>query len=256
MSTLRDSIEVLCPYSTVFEFLRTFVLEHRGQLPLSASLKVVGLPTKLLLEHDVNVSFSESGDGAYVRRSADTLGVTWESTGGGAYPHFSGSIHIEPLHSHSRLILEGSYEPPFGAAGQLFDAVVGRRIAEAAAARLLASLRSSLEAQWFAFTVDHAFVQHDANMRAKSPDAPITTSSFQELSGRATFRTDGSYLGCCIILDGIIAEAPIAISGEYPIEHDVACRLIASLVGELNISNPDFRSAQEQLPHVDEAETS
>jgi hypothetical protein len=43
------------------------------------------------------------------------------------------------------LVLDGSYEPPLGSAGRIFDAVVGRRIAHATAADLLTHMRDYIE---------------------------------------------------------------------------------------------------------------
>jgi hypothetical protein len=237
---LHDSIEIFCPYSAAFDFLRRFISEHRGQLPLAASLDSIGLPARLRLERDVNVHLSErphaAGD---LRRGPDTVEITWEPADGGPYPHFSGTVRIKPSHGHSEFILDGTYEPPLGLAGKLFDAAVGHRIAEATAANLLASLRSSLEAQWFAFTVAHAFAQHEGNVRAASAEAPNMTSSFQELSGRVTFRVDGSYLGCCIVVDGTIAGTPLMTSGEHVIDHEFAQSLVKSLIKNLKLDRED-----------------
>jgi len=44
-----------------------------------------------------------------------------------------------------RVELDGAYVPPFGPAGQLFDATIGRRIAQATAREFLKDLKASIE---------------------------------------------------------------------------------------------------------------
>ena len=47
-------------------------------------------------------------------------------------------------------MLNGSYEPPLGAVGAAFDAVVGHKIAENTARNLLAVIADSIEADFVA----------------------------------------------------------------------------------------------------------
>jgi hypothetical protein len=74
-------------------------------------------------------------------------GVTWAPEHAGPYPTFSGDLAIESGDDYDSfyLVLKGSYEPPLGAVGAAFDAVVGHRIAEMTARNLIATIADSIE---------------------------------------------------------------------------------------------------------------
>jgi hypothetical protein len=74
--------------------------------------------------------------------------VHWEAEGGGPYPVFDGELTIGSDEDYNAfwLVLDGAYLPPGGVAGQVFDAVIGRRIATASARGLLSEIRSEIEA--------------------------------------------------------------------------------------------------------------
>lgn len=82
--------------------------------------------------------------------------VHWEAEGGGPYPVYDGELHIGADNDYNAfwLVLEGSYAPPGGPAGLLFDVVVGRGIAAASARGLLADIRTVIES--FFATQEHA----------------------------------------------------------------------------------------------------
>jgi hypothetical protein len=76
--------------------------------------------------------------------------VTWAPAAPGPYPTFTGDLSIESGDDYDSfyLALNGSYEPPLGAFGAAFDAVVGHRIAELSARNLLAMIADSIEADF------------------------------------------------------------------------------------------------------------
>jgi len=78
--------------------------------------------------------------------------VTWAPEHAGPYPTFSGDLAIENADDYQSfyLVLDGNYEPPLGAVGAAFDAVVGHRIAELTARNLLATIADSIEAGFLA----------------------------------------------------------------------------------------------------------
>ena len=78
--------------------------------------------------------------------------VTWAPEHAGPYPTFSGDLAIESADDYKSfyLVLTGTYEPPMGAVGAAFDAVVGHRIAENTARNLLAMIADSIEADFLA----------------------------------------------------------------------------------------------------------
>ena len=86
-----------------------------------------------------------------IHRPADMtprFAVRWEAEGDGPFPIFEGELNVEADEDYQSffLTLEGGYEPPGGAAGQVFDAVIGRHVAVAAARGLLAQLCAEIEA--------------------------------------------------------------------------------------------------------------
>lgn len=55
---------------------------------------------------------------------AFTLRPAWRG-----FPTFGATLTVQRSGKRTELMLEGSYEPPGGAAGRLFDRVIGRRLA-------------------------------------------------------------------------------------------------------------------------------
>ena len=93
---------------------------------------------------------------ATVTPGADPMGfdepwkLHWEPESGGVYPDFDGTLTIraDETYETSMLELQGSYKPPLGAAGALFDAVLGSRIAHETARELLRKLGSTIEERY------------------------------------------------------------------------------------------------------------
>jgi len=74
--------------------------------------------------------------------------IHWEAEGGGLYPNFDGELSVEADEDYNAFwfVLNGTYVPPGGVPGQLFDAAIGRHIAEATARGLLNEMRVETEA--------------------------------------------------------------------------------------------------------------
>jgi hypothetical protein len=74
--------------------------------------------------------------------------IHWEAEGPGLYPNFDGELSVEADEDYNAFwfVLNGTYVPPGGVAGQLFDAAIGRRIADATARGLLGEMRVETEA--------------------------------------------------------------------------------------------------------------
>lgn len=77
----------------------------------------------------------------------DSIRIAWIPEGTMVFPTFEGRLLVrdESDPGVSRIELDGAYAPPFGAAGQLFDVTIGRRIAEATAREFLKDLKASVE---------------------------------------------------------------------------------------------------------------
>jgi hypothetical protein len=73
--------------------------------------------------------------------------VHWEAESGGPYPVYDGELSIGADEDYDAfwLVLDGTYAPPGGPAGKVFDVVIGQRIAAASARGLLSEIRAEIE---------------------------------------------------------------------------------------------------------------
>jgi len=151
MPAISERIRVNSPFGRAPAYLQSYLdtLEKDGggktRLRLQASLKDAGLPSGLVLAKDVIAEFEPvTAPGALEEKTS----IAWQPQGGGPYPTFRGFLTIgaDEDYGASWLFLDGSYEPPFGAAGAVFDLAIGKRIAQATARELLERLREALEA--------------------------------------------------------------------------------------------------------------
>ncbi|GAC1311765.1 MAG: hypothetical protein NVSMB21_21640 [Vulcanimicrobiaceae bacterium] len=70
-------------------------------------------------------------------------------------PRFSGMLTVRPNTNRSELVLEGTYEPPLGTVGALFDSLLGaRKGAHCAVRALLRRIASEREARCQAYVRD------------------------------------------------------------------------------------------------------
>jgi hypothetical protein len=87
-----------------------------------------------VIERDVLLTLGELDCKSAIWR----IPVSWHVCGTGAFPVFHGffEIRIRP-EDRIAIVLLGYYQPPFGAAGAVFDAFVGRWIANVTVSQLL-----------------------------------------------------------------------------------------------------------------------
>ncbi|MBV8298663.1 MAG: hypothetical protein JO083_03755 [Candidatus Eremiobacteraeota bacterium] len=138
MANIHEFTTVQCPYDEVPDRLYAHFDGDAGVVPLRVK---VG---DLRVERDVD--FHLKTKPAYT--GYKLLDISWEPRDGGPYPSFSGTLSAaEDAIGWSRIEIDGTYKAPFGVAGAAFDAAVGRRIAQATAAELLAELKRILVAQ-------------------------------------------------------------------------------------------------------------
>lgn len=101
-------------------------------------------PNRISLDRPVNIEATpivggESHDGV--------IRIAW-IPGSVVFPCFEGTLLIRGDGADSRLIhieLDGSYVQPFGAAGRIFDAAIGRRLAHATAREFLKDVKAAIE---------------------------------------------------------------------------------------------------------------
>ena len=144
MRELSASISVRAPAGFALAFLNTYVRDHAGAegesiLPMRYTLTQLA---GLTLERDVTVRVE------YVVRPGDEpaeLDICWEPDAS-LFPSFCGTLHaLSTTKETCTLSLAGNYDVPGGVAGQLFDAVVGVRIAQGTLEQLLEQFRDAIE---------------------------------------------------------------------------------------------------------------
>ena len=151
MTTIKEHVEVHCPYVRALHYVDTY-LAHLGWSEHSHSVMLrlrvpVGPPVGgqgLALDKGVIATLSRSPQH---RALEDRIGVAWQAdVEGEPFPRFDGALSLEAASPKaSTLTLEGRYDPPLGAAGKLFDAALGHRIAEATARELLKEIADRIE---------------------------------------------------------------------------------------------------------------
>ncbi len=78
-------------------------------------------------------------------RVHEAFSFTCRGSGWWPLPTVHGFITVRPNGQLTRLTLDGQYIPPFGVAGRVFDAVLGRRVAQLAIQRLANEMASFVE---------------------------------------------------------------------------------------------------------------
>jgi hypothetical protein len=147
MTRIRANAIVQYPADTLERLLVHYMDERRRadgsiRLPLRAHARKGGRGT-LAVEHDVIMRFRRGRDSQNVDR---TFFVDWVPAGDGPYPTFTGfmTVYAEIDTRFSRLEIDGTYTPPGGVLGGLFDAAIGKHLAQASIADFIDSLVASI----------------------------------------------------------------------------------------------------------------
>lgn len=150
MSILFERLLVACPYSLA----RGYVSESLQGLATSGQPQTVRLEVPFGPSEDspgmakeVLITYSPGHD---PRHFDQPWRLSWTPVGGGPYPDFEGTLTVRADEEYSacELELQGAYDPPLGAAGKVFDAVVGSRIAVATAREFLRRLARAIESRY------------------------------------------------------------------------------------------------------------
>ncbi len=127
------------------ERYRDDVAHGGGKIVLSVvvPLERIGIDRRVEISRTVCIRFHPVGSDPRAHRTS----ISWEPDGGGPFPQFVGEMRIErvDLPGECVLLLDGSYDPPLGVAGELFDAVAGRHIARMSARNLLDEIAIIIE---------------------------------------------------------------------------------------------------------------
>jgi hypothetical protein len=148
MSDISERLVVHCPDNEASRHLATFIAEHRVR---DGSVRIaLRLPISMFADRRTLTERRAIATLYPLRSSSDphpTYSVTWASKGGAPYPDFAGALAVEKSARDDcfGLVVSGHYEPPAGTVGGVFDAALGRRIAQASARDLLRSIADYVE---------------------------------------------------------------------------------------------------------------
>jgi hypothetical protein len=118
--------------------------------PLSFDLRMplaaLGIPGGVTLDRRVVASIAP----APINGSEHPLSLSWKAEGSDAFPEFRGTVRVvdSTRDEDSVLVISGTYRPPGGFAGRVFDATVGARIARATLDDLLRQLSDRIETDY------------------------------------------------------------------------------------------------------------
>ncbi len=148
MSDISQRLVVHCPDREASRHLTDFINTHRradGRVRVALRLPI-GLfhDRRALIERRVIATLEAL---RCVTDPNPTYSVTLSPEGNGPFPDFAGALAIDhsPSDDSFTLLVSGHYEPPFGLAGAMFDAALGKRIALCAARDLLRSIADYVE---------------------------------------------------------------------------------------------------------------
>ncbi len=109
----------------------------------------LGLPFPGALTRPVTVEFALERDPTEPGRVHDEIVFGWNAQTQWL-PNFHGVLRFRMAAAQTLLMLDGSYVPPFGGFGALFDRLIGHQLALATMGDLLKRLAQALEERWTA----------------------------------------------------------------------------------------------------------
>jgi len=145
MATLVYEKEVRCaPALAVGRIYRALGASgtHQTTYALSVPFQDLGLPDIGEITREVSVVVGDPDR----KRSLTRIPISWRVPNSDAFPVFAGFIEVQPLSSYDvQIALLGYYHAPYGGVGVVFDAILGRRIAEVTIARLVDEIGAAME---------------------------------------------------------------------------------------------------------------
>jgi hypothetical protein len=141
MTTIAEKDLVHAPLASADRLLQAFFAAHSA--PAASSARIVLHAGDAEKPAIVSLKRAHRPEDMTPRYA-----IHWEAEGGGPYPVFDGELTVGADDDYNSFwfVLDGAYAPPGGVAGQLFDATIGRHIADATARGLLSEMRVETEA--------------------------------------------------------------------------------------------------------------
>lgn len=132
-----------CPFSIAQEYAVDYLRRAKDGLGVAE----IRLPIRFLpavLHRRVTLTFGLHFDTVEGGRAHDEIRVRWTS-GTPLLPNFRGAVRFRIDGTGTIVVVEGTYDIPFGIAGRCFDAVIGRSIAQSSMRDLAERIATSLE---------------------------------------------------------------------------------------------------------------
>lgn len=142
---MLSELEVACSAHDAAARLQQALYDGKaeGRLELEVPFARIGLPAVGKFSRHAVVTLGET----HLRHDGATIvPIVWRDARSDMFPEFKGSVEILPLaHDRCQIAILGAYVPPMGPLGAVFDAAVGKHIAEVTVQELLVHLRAALE---------------------------------------------------------------------------------------------------------------
>ena len=137
-----------CPFSIAAEYVANFLKRDTGE----AGRFIVHLG---VLRRRVSISFGVHYDVGDYAHGHNEIHFTWRARSRWL-PDLTGVVHLGiASYNETQIVLAGTYEPPLGLLGGLFDAAIGGRFAAATAHDFIERVARSIEAEERAFRAAH-----------------------------------------------------------------------------------------------------
>ena len=156
MSRIEVSREAAVPFSEAESYADAFFRRAERGIEVHVPLRDVVPRLTGKLKKPVQMVFARHTDDLEQGRLHDAMLVEWEAVGTRLFPQFHGTLRLRIAGEGTYLTLEGAYRPPLGGAGQIFDRVIGRRIARATMRELLERIAADMEKREAAYRAHEA----------------------------------------------------------------------------------------------------
>ena len=138
-----------CPFSIAAEYAANFLERDAGE-PKRFTVRLGTFRRRVTFSSGVHYGV---GDGA---RGQNEIHFAW-SARSRWLPNLSGVLRLAiASYRETQIVLAGTYEPPLGPLGRLFDMALGRRLAAATAADFVERVAQALETEERAFRSAHS----------------------------------------------------------------------------------------------------
>ena len=147
MTHLLEQRVVRCPFSVAHDYAEEFFKDAHAGMDMRVPLRDLIPGAGFHARHKVRLVFNRRPDEGDAGRAHDLLVLGWRAQSR-LFPDFRGGLSLRIASvDETRLTLEGTYDPPFGPLGGIFDLLLGRRLARSTMRDLLRRLGAAMEAR-------------------------------------------------------------------------------------------------------------